>query len=188
MKLSSRISRRLGTCIAVAGAAILVPAVALAASAASATPAHPAAAARCMHPSQSFRNGAFVWLAQPGSTSAGHATYQLEITNLTRHACTLSGAPRVAAVRNGHLVGAPVAGPESQITLRPGATAHLPLDVADSGAVCGHPVMASVVVYLPGQTIAQPAWMTTNVCRHKPGGGVLHFDGPIAAGIAIPLP
>jgi hypothetical protein len=190
MKLLSRTSRRLATGIAVASVGILVSAAALAASAASGTPTHPAAVPRCVNAHPALPGGAFVWLGEPGNGYVGGIVFQLEITNTGRHSCTLRGVPRVAAVRNGHLVGAPVpdASKGPRITLRPGATAHLPLNVTDAGAVCpSQHVTAGVVVYLPGQATAQPAWMTVNVCRNKPGGGVLRFTGPIRARVGIPF-
>ena len=99
-----------------------------------------------------------MWLGEPGNGFAGGTSFQLEITNTGRHTCTLRGIPRVAAVRNGHLVGAPVPGSKGPlVTLRPGATAHLPLNVYDAGAACpSQHVTADVVVYLPGQATAQP--------------------------------
>jgi hypothetical protein len=124
------------------------------------------------------------------AASAASGAPALEITNTGRHSCALRGVSRVAAVRNGHLVGAPVPGAKGPlVTLRPGATAHLPLNVGDAGAACPsqHPVTAGVVVYLPGQATAQSASMTVKVCRNKPGGGVLGFTGPIRAGVGIPL-
>ena len=189
MKLLSHTSRRLATGIVVASVAILVPAAAMATSAAAGTPAHPAAAVPlCANAHPALPGGAFVWLGKPGNGFAGGVVFQLEITNTGRHACALRGVPRVAAVRDGHLVGAPAPGPEgSPVTLQPGATAHVPLDVGDSGAVCAHPVTASVVIYLPGRAVAQPAWMTAQVCPSKRGGGVLHLDGPIGTGPGIPL-
>ena len=182
MQLSSGRSRRLAVGIAVASVAIVVPVAAMAASAASGSPARPAAVPRCVNARPALPGGAFVWLAEPGNGYAGGTGFQLEITNTGRHACALRGVPRVAAVRNGHLVGAPVPGSRGPlVTLRPGATAHLPLNVADWSAVCPgqHPVTAGVAVYLPGQARAQSAWMTAKVCRHRPGGGVLAFAGPI---------
>ena len=184
MKLTKSAGRRLAACVAVACAAILLPA-ALAASAASGTPAHPAAAAvpRCHKGGQ---GGALVWLGQPGNGSAGHVTYELEVINTSRHACTMRGSPRVAAVRNGHQVGKSGGGGKKGplVTLWPGATAHAILTVGDAGAVCAHPVTASVVVYLPGQTDAQPAYISAPFCRH--GAGLLGI-ATIHRGTGIPF-
>jgi Protein of unknown function (DUF4232) len=189
MKLLSHTSRRLATGIALASVAILVPAAAIAASAAPGTHHHLVGALpRCANAHPALPGGAFVWLGQPGNGFAGGVVFQLEITNTGRRACALRGVPRVAAVRSGHLVGAPAPGPAGpQVTLQPGATAHVPLDVGDFGAVCAHPVTASVIIYLPGRATAQSAWMTAQVCPNKPGGGVLRLYGPIGAGPGIPL-
>ncbi len=190
MRLSSRMSRRLAVGIAVASAAILVPVATMAASAASATSARAAAVPRCVNAHPALPGGAFVWLGQPGNGYAGGTSYPIEITNVGRHACVLRGVPRVAAVSSGHLVGAPALGLAGRpVTLQPGATAHILLNVADAGAVCPsqHSVTAAAVVYLPGQSAGQSAWMTAKVCRGKPGGGVLFFAGPIGAGAGIPL-
>ncbi len=187
MRPSARISRRLAAGIAITSMAILLPAAALAASAAS-TPIRPALVPRCVNAHPALPGGAFVWLGQPGNGYAGGTAYELEITNVGRHACVLAGVPRVAAIRGGRLVGAPAPGPKGRpLTLRPGATAHITLNVGDWGAVCGKPVTAGVDVYLPGQAAAQFAWMSAKVCRNKAGGGVLHFAGPIRAGVGIPL-
>jgi Protein of unknown function (DUF4232) len=190
MRLLPVISRRLAVGIAVAGVAIVIPVAAIAASAVSGAPAGPGAVPRCVNAHPALKGGAFVWLGEPGNGYAGGTDYQLEITNTGRRACALRGVPHVAAVRNGHLIGARVPGSRGrQVTLRPGATAHLPLNVAGWGAVCPgtHPVKAGVVVYLPGQAVAQSAFMTATVCRGKPGGGVLSFAAPVRAGVGIPL-
>jgi Protein of unknown function (DUF4232) len=190
MKLSSRVRRRFGMGIAVTGVAILVPAAALAASAASAMPTRAAAVPRCVNAHPGLPGGAFVWLGKPGNGYAGGTDYMLEITNVGRHACALRGIPRVAAVRHGHLVGAPMPGSKgARVTLRPGATAHIALNVGDPGAACPgtRQVTASVVIYLPGRARSQSAWMTARVCRGKPGGGVLFFPGTIGTGAGIPL-
>ncbi len=187
MRLSSRRGRRLAAGLAAASAAIVIPAAAMAASGAA---AHPAAVPRCQSYllSSPGRHGAYVWLAEPGSAGTATVVYDLEITNTGRHACILRGAPRVAAVRNGHLVGTPAPGAISHLVLRAGQTAHVALSVLSAGIkVCAHPVTASVVVYLPGQATAQPAWMNVRACPHKPGGGVVVLAG-IMPGIGIPSP
>jgi hypothetical protein len=188
MKLLTRASRRLAAGVAVASAAILLPAAALAAPPTSGRPAQHAAAAapRCKTGGQF---GTFAWLGLPGNGSAGHVTYELEVSNTSHHACTLRGVPRIVAVRNGHQVGRRVRGSRKGplVTLQPGATAHADLTVGDAGAVCAHPVTAEVVIYLPRQSQAQqPGDLTAKVCRHRRGGGVLGV-GTIHAGTGIPF-
>jgi hypothetical protein len=187
MRLSSRVGRRLAVGLAAASAAIVIPAAAMAASGEA---AHQAALPRCQSymASSPGRHGAYVWLAQPGNAGTGTIGYDLEITNTGRHACSLRGAPRVAAIRDGHLVGTPAPGSSSRVVLGAGQTAHVSLSVLSQGIkVCAHPVTAGVVVYLPGQATAQPAWMDVLACSRKPGGGVLAIAG-IMPGIGVPLP
>jgi Protein of unknown function (DUF4232) len=189
MNLLSRASARVATGIAVASTAILLPVAALALPGG---PAHhlPATVApRCGVAMPELPGGAFVWLGQPGDGFAGGVGYQLEITNTGRGTCTLRGVPRIAAIRDGRQVGKPVPGSNSGplVTLRPGQTAHTTLIVHNASSLCRRPVSASVVIYLPGRTTAQPAWLTAAVCPNKgPGGGVLRV-GTISAGVGIPL-
>jgi Protein of unknown function (DUF4232) len=154
MNSPSRAGRRLIAGLAVACAAILLPAAALAASSAPSTQHHHAAAApRCGIAHPALKGGAFVWSGNPGDGFAGGQGFELEITNTGRHPCTLRGVPGVAAVRHGHLVGSRVPGSRRGplVTLRPGATAHVRLTVADAGALCGPPqeVKAEVVISCP---------------------------------------
>jgi hypothetical protein len=199
MKLRTLSPRQLAGAAGLACAAALIPVAALAVStaspAAAGTAAHRAAAvalARCGIAHPALPGGAFVWSGNPGDGFAGGQSYELEITNTGHHACTLRGVPAVAAVLNdGRLIGKRVPGSRKGplVTLRPGATAHVSLVVNDAGALCpaSNQVIANVVVYLPGQTKAQPTFMTAQVCRGKPGGGVLHISGLIHAGTGIPL-
>ena len=185
MRLSSPIGRRLAAGIVAFSAAIVIPAAAVAGSG---TAARRAAVPRCQSymVSGAVRHGAYVWLAEPGSVGMATAVYTLEITNTGRHACILRGAAKVAAVRDGHLVGTPAPGASSHLVLRAGQTAHVGLSVLSAGIkVCAHPVPASLVVYLPGQATAQPAWPDVPACPHKPGGGYVVLAA-IMPGIGIP--
>ena len=172
MNLTSRAGRRLAAGLALACCALFLPAAALAASPASGSPAHPAAAAvpPCVKAGQ---GGAFAWLGQPGDGFAGGVGYPLEISNTGRRACTLRGSPQVVAVTGGGRQvgmsgGGGTAGP--LVTLQPGATAHAILLVHIP--TCAHPVTARVVVYLPGQTAAQPAYLSGQFCRHEAQLGI----------------
>jgi hypothetical protein len=185
----SRAGRRYIAAAALACAVIAIPVAALAASAApGAAPAHGAVTVPYCHPAG--QGGAFVWLGEPSNGFAGGVVYQLEVSNTGRSACTLHGVPRLGAVLpSGRLIdGRTTAGSGNGplVRLRPGATAHIILVVHDAGALCEHAVSANVIVYLPGQRRAQPAWLTVRACRGRPGGGVLSA-GPVRAGTGIPL-
>lgn len=189
MKLSSRAGRRLAAAIALACSSILLPAAALAASAASGTPAHRATAAvpRC-HGLLAGR-GIEVWLGLPGSGAAGTVYYELEFSNVGLETCTLRGFARAVAVNgNGHQVGQPAAhAPQTPplVTLRPGATAHVVLSVGDAGAICPQPgqqVTGELTVYPPGQALGQKVELSVRVCRHRSSMGVL----PVRSGTGIP--
>jgi Protein of unknown function (DUF4232) len=189
VKLSSRASRRLAAGIALACSAILLPAAALAATAASGSPTHRAAATvpRC-HGLLAGR-GTEVWLGLPGSGAAGAVYYELEFSNVGLETCTLRGFPRAVAVnRDGRQVGQPAAhAPQAPplVTLRPGATAHVVLSVEDAGALCpgsDQQVTGTLRVHPPGQALGQEVELSVTVCRHRPSMGVL----PVRPGTGIP--
>jgi Domain of unknown function (DUF4232) len=184
------IGRPLTAALAVTGAAILVPSVALASTSHSAA-ARQTAAAACVNAHPALPGGAFVWAALPGDGFAGGVGYIVEITNEGRSACTVRGVPGAALQDNdGHLAGgeipASVSGSGKLITLQPGATAYFSLIIHDAGALCAHPVSGQVVIYLPGQKQAQDSQLTAQGCAGLPGGGVLS-PGTIKAGTGIPL-
>jgi hypothetical protein len=186
----SRASRRLTIAVAVVSAAILLPAAALAASGGqnAPTPHRVPHAPRCAAARPALPGGAFVWSANPGDGFAGGSAYELEVTNTGHRFCTVRGIPGGAIQSGGHLVGSRMAGSAlgPLITLAPGATAHFRLTVYDAGAICTHPVTGQVVIYLPGQSKGQMAWMSAAACRGKKGGGVLRL-GVIKPGTGIPL-
>jgi hypothetical protein len=105
-------------------AAALIPAAALAAS--SATGQHPSAApvARCAHSQLT------AWMALPSAGAAALTDYfYVEITNVSRHACSLDGFPRVTAFGlNGRQIGGAALWATSvfarYLVLAPGATSH----------------------------------------------------------------
>jgi hypothetical protein len=168
-------------------ATVLVPAVAVAAAPGTgASAASPAP--RCGNAHPALPGGAFVWSGNPGDGFAGGIGYEVEISNVGRHACSLRGVPGLAAVLdNGHPVGGkvPASSTGPLVTLKPGATAHFGLTVHDGGAICAHPVIVNVVVYLPGQKHGQPAYLTGEGCTGLPGAGILSATA-IRAGTGIP--
>jgi hypothetical protein len=189
MSSLSSASRRLAVGIAIAATALL-PATALAAAPRTAASAASAAspAPRCGTAHPALPGGAFVWSANPGDGFAGGIGYEVEISNVGRHACTLRGVPGLAAVLgNGHQVGGkvPASGQGPLVTLNPRATAHFGLTIHDGGAICTHPLTVNVVVYLPGQKKGQAAYLTGEGCKGLPGAGILAATA-ISAGTGIP--
>jgi hypothetical protein len=180
MNLTARVSRRLAAGIGLACAAIALPTAALASSAAASAPSATAAAA-CRGASTE------VWTGQPGDGTAGTSFFQLEISNIGHHACTLFGYPGVSAVNgSGKQVGLPAShsGNKALITIAPGGTAHVVLAVTDPGAVCAHPVSGSELrVFAPGQTNSHRTPFAVSVCPHQV---TLHVDA-VHAGAGIPF-
>ena len=189
--------RRLaGLAAAMICAVALIPVAALAATASPASTSyataaqHPAAAVpACGNAHPSLPGGAFVWASSLGNGFAGGVSYVVEISNVGRHACSLRGAPGAAVLgTNGHLIGSelPPSGKGPLITLKPGATAYFALTVHDAGAVCAHPGRGTVIIYLPGQRLAQESNLPATACPGLRGGGVLS-PGTIKPGTGIPL-
>ena len=181
--------RPLTAALAIAGAAILLPSMALASTSRGAAPRPPAATPpACVIAHPALPGGAFVWLSLPGDGFAGGVGYVMEITNEGRHACSLRGVPGTAVQGgNGHLIGSriPASGHGPLVTLNPGATAHFLLTIHIAGAVCAHPVAGQVLIYLPGQRQAQDGWQSAPACPGLHGGGVLSA-GTIQPGTGIP--
>jgi hypothetical protein len=134
-----------------------------------------------------------VWLAiDQANGTAGTSYYPLEFTNLSRHACYLSGYPGVSALdRNGDQLGSPAGwgslADARIVDVAPGATAHTILgyhDVAvhtESG--CG-PVYPAVDlrVYPPGQPSPTDAAATFEACSHA-GPVWMSITEPISPGV-----
>jgi hypothetical protein len=170
MRLHTLSIRQLTGMAAIACAAALIPAAALAATGtptAPATPAHQTAAAvpHCTAGTLGHQL-TFMWLAGHGDGYAGGVVYPLEFSNVSPHVCTLQRPPRVVAIGgNGQQVGLASGGGTAGrlITLRPGATAHVALNVL-APANCEHPVNATLYVSLPGQAQRQPTDITQEFC------------------------
>jgi len=188
--MTSFTSSRRRVVVAVACAAVWLPVTAaLAATHAPRQAAGaPSVAPRCGIAHPSLPGGAFVWSSSIGDGFAGGAGFEVEITNVGHHPCTLKGVPGVAAVRNGHIVGTRVPGSSHGplITLQPRATVHVGLTVHDAKAICAHPVSAEVVLYLSGHKTGQNTFLSALACPRKPGGGVLSVS-VITAGTGIPF-
>jgi hypothetical protein len=192
MKLITRSPRRLILAGSVAAAAILLPAVALASSAGSdtttsATQPHAAASPHCA------RSSLTSWIGLPGGATAGSTFYELEISNISYHACTLYGFPGVSALgAGGRQLGSASARtygfPIKTVTLQPLATAHVYLQIADVSnfprSAC-HPTTADTLrVYAPGDYASMKFPFTFQACARK-GPVSLHVN-PTLGGTGIP--
>jgi hypothetical protein len=178
MRLHTPSVRQLTGIAVIACSAALIPAAALAATrslAAPGTGAHQTAAAvpHC-RAGVSPQRQTFVWVAGPGDGYTGGVVYPLEFSNVGHHACTLQGTPKIVAIRsNGQQVG-PAAGGGTAghlITLRPGATAHVVLNVPAPSS-CANPVNATLYAYPPGQARRQSTGITQGFCPNAAPAGV----------------
>jgi hypothetical protein len=182
MKLTKR-ARLFG--VGIGAATIVATTAGLAATTASAAPSSPALH-RC------FANAMRVWTGSPGDGFAGGTAWQLQISNIGRHACTLFGYPGVSAVNGaGHQVGLPASrrsSSEPLVTLSPGGTTHVVLIVHDAGIVCPGQAVGGVQlrVFAPNQFNAEVTPFSVEVCKHKvnmdvdavhPGAGIPGFSG-----------
>ncbi len=132
---------------------VIAAVAAAAALTAVAIPVSPAAGhASAGSPPKCTTGGLVVWLDTNGSGAAGSVFYKLHFTNLSGHACTLRGFPRVAAV---NLAGAQI-GPAARHDnatrvrtrrIRNGRTATAILRIVDAGnfspSLCGRRVTAA---------------------------------------------
>jgi hypothetical protein len=113
-------------------------------------------------PAKCKTSGLVIWSNNgAGGGTAGSVFYKIRFTNLSGHACTLGGFPRVAAVNlAGRRIGAPAGHEAGQkpktVKLANGATASAQLRIVDAGnfspSAC-HPVTAAGLrVTPPGQS------------------------------------
>jgi uncharacterized protein DUF4232 len=131
-----------------------------------------------------------VWVAaDQGDGAAGTVFFPMEFTNLSGHACSLSGFPGVSATdSHGHQLGAPArwdhSVPPHLVTLAPGATAHSVLaysDVVVSNCQAGHARTASALrIFPPDQFQAAHAYWDLTTCAVK--GSVFMRVGAIQPG------
>ncbi len=187
MKLTPHRMRRGIAAIAIASAAVLLPAVALASSGSSAAPAA-ASAHRC------YAGDLTVWLGTPGNGAAGSTYYDLEFSNTSTVTCTLYGYPGVSATKGGKQVGSAANRddnrPSSLVTLRPGDTANVILQITDVGvyspAACKPVTADSLRVYAPGAytSLNMPFQGSFQACSRR-GPVYLHVNAMIA-GTGIP--
>jgi hypothetical protein len=193
MKPTTRAARRGLAALAVTAAAVAIPTTALAASG---TPAKPAAAARAAAAAIPPRCGTAAltaWLGIPGDGYAGGVGYQLELSNISNHTCSLYGFPGVSALApGGHQLGRAAnrghAVPNRLVTLGRGATAHAELQITDVTAFppssCGKTTAVALRVYPPGATRSLEIPLTFQACG-KSGPVYLHV-GTTEGGTGIP--
>jgi Protein of unknown function (DUF4232) len=188
MKLTPHLVRRGLAATAITGAAILLPTIALASSGTASTASVAAAAHRC------YTSELTVWLGTPGNGAAGSVYYDLELSNTSNATCTLFGFPGVSANNGGKQLGS-AAGrthsrPSTLVTLRPGGTSHVILQIADVGnyptSACVPVRAQSLRVYPPGAlaSINMPFQGRFGACSRS-GPVYLHVS-PVIAGTGIP--
>jgi hypothetical protein len=122
-------ARRRAAAVGITCAAIVLPSAGMAA-ASQATRAAAPAVPKCS--TSQLR----VWLGIPGSSASGMTAYELELSNVSKHACMLIGFPGVAAVGvNGHHLGSPAvrdhSDPTRPVILAPAVTSHVFLRIFD---------------------------------------------------------
>ncbi len=172
MRLSASSSRRLIGAVAMTCVAALAPVAALAATA---SPAGHAGTAVATSTPRCTTSGLVIWLDTQGSGTAGSTYYNLEFTNLYRHACTLFGYPGVSGVNLvGHRLGSAAshnaAHAPSVVTLPGGATATVVLRITDvfafPSSACGRQTAAGLRVYPPNQTASKVVPFPFVACSH----------------------
>ncbi len=187
MHLTPHRMRRGIAAIAVASAAVLLPAVALASSGSSAA-AGAAASHRCS------AGDLAVWLGTPGNGAAGSTYYDLEFSNTSGATCTLYGYPGVSATKGGTQQGNAAnrdhSRPSKLVTLPPGGTGNVILQITDVGVyspgACKPVTADSLRVYAPGaySSHSMPFQGSFRACSRS-GPVYLHVTA-ISAGAGIP--
>ena len=127
-------------------------------------------------PPRCATSGLVVWLDTQGNGAAGSVYYELMLTNLSGHACTLAGYPGVSAVDlTGRRLGSPAsrnaAHTSRTVTLANGASAKAVLrivDVANYPASRCRPVTAAGLrVYPPNQAAAKVVPFPFRACSRS---------------------
>lgn len=186
---------------AVMGAAVAIVVAILLALTAPAAPAESAAPQRPASPAETTREipkctapDLGVWVAVGQADAAAGTMYMpLEFTNLSGHACTLRGLPRVSAIgHGGQQIGSPATWDHAvtarTVRLFPGATAYALLEYSDV-ITCNCPSASrgtafELRVYPPGQHQADRALWGLPACAAK-GSSVFMRVRVIAPGIGI---
>jgi Domain of unknown function (DUF4232) len=136
--------------------------------------AHAHAATRTATPSCKTANLA-VWLGLgEGGAAAGSVYHPLELSNVSRHTCSLHGFPGVSAVRSRQL-GSPAGRdrthPPRTVTLAPGHTAHAILRIVNvlncPASRCRPVAAAGLRVYPPNQRAAREIPFAFRACSRR---------------------
>lgn len=136
-----------------------------------------------------------VWLDTTASGTAGSFYYDLELTNLSGHACTLTGYPGVSAVGlNGRQIGSAARRnpehPVKPVTLASGASAVAVLQMVDVSnyppSRCVPVSAAGLRVYPPNQIVSKLVPYPLRACS-KSGAGFLAVEA-VEAASAAPSP
>lgn len=175
MRRLHRYARLIIAGTAIAGAAMLAPAVAMASAGSTARPT--AVTPACQTP------GLVIWLDTNGNATAGTVFYKLHFTNLSGHTCTLNGFPFLFAVNlAGHQVGrrAPFRKPGPHtVKLANGKTATAVLGVVDTGnfskSACRPVTAAGLRVFPPNQTRSKVVPFPFSACSRKHGPASLNI-------------
>jgi hypothetical protein len=112
------------------------------------------------------------WLNTTANGAAGTIYYELQLTNLSSHECSLHGFPGVSAVNfAGHQIGAPArrSGASGHaIELAAGATSKVTLGVVETGnfsvSACKPVTAFGLRVYAPNQTASDVIPWPFSVC------------------------
>jgi Protein of unknown function (DUF4232) len=171
MKHFTRNARWITAGVAVGGALMLAPAIAMASADSPARPAAAAAAPACQTP------GLVIWLDTSGNATAGTTFFKMHFTNLSGHACTLNGFPFLFAVNlAGHQVGRRAAfrNPAPHlVTLANGKTATAVLGIVDTGvfsrSACRPVTAAGIRVFPPNQTRSKLVPFPFSTCSRRHG-------------------
>jgi uncharacterized protein DUF4232 len=187
------------TAAAAVSAAILLPTIALASSGSAAAPARSAArsaantTAGAAGTGRCLRSQLVAWLGLPRTGFAnGKNFYDLEISNISAHSCTLYGYAGVSAVNaKGRQIGSAAkraGGFEALVTLTPDGTAYVILFVDDKGDLRAsqcHPTVAyGLRVYAPGDYSSMEFPFSFPACA-KRGAPYLSISTTVA-GTGIP--
>ena len=174
-------------------AAAVTAAIALTPAAALATPGHRAAPAAASAPACATSD-LMVWLGIPGEDAAGSSYYELELSNISSHTCTLFGFPGVSAVTsNGAQLGRAAtrdhSDPTHLVTLSPLATAHAVLQIINAAnyppSTCQPTQASGLKIYPPNTTTATEVPFQFQACAKS--GPVYLFVRTTVAGTGIPF-
>jgi hypothetical protein len=170
-------ARRIIAAATIVGAVMVAPAIALASAGSATRTDVTAATPLCQTP------GLVIWLDTTGNGAAGTIFYNLEVTNLSGHACTLNGYPYLYAVNlKGHQVGprAKFSPPSPHLVkLGNGQTATAVLGIVETGnfspSVCRPVTAAGLRVFPPNQTRSKLVPFPFSACSRPHGPASLNI-------------